>query len=322
MKLLFVHAHPDDEAIWTGGLAAQAARAGAEVTVVTCTLGELGEVIGEPYQGLVAQRSDQLGGFRIAELTRSLRALGANGPDHQPLFLGGAGRWRDSGMAGAASNADPRAFIHSGAAAVAQLQELLERLQPDVVITYDADGGYGHPDHIRAHDIVVAACADRYATLWAVTDQARLEAGLQAITAIPPQWLQAGVGDIAAADAEYEVALDEVSLSRKCAAMRHHATQIWMGDGGVSAVNPHAAWGQVDESGRARGVWALSNLICQPVVPWEGYRVGTADRGCLQALKELVGLRECATEPGARPGLDSFRGEVAMSIAVSESIGE
>ena len=306
----------------TGGLAAQAARAGAEVTVVTCTLGELGEVIGEPYQGLVAERSDQLGGFRIAELTRSLRALGANGPiisrSFSVVLAGGA----ILGWPGPASNADPRAFIHSGAAAVAQLQELLERLQPDVVITYDADGGYGHPDHIRAHDIVVAACADRYATLWAVTDQARLEAGLQAITAIPPQWSQAGVGDIAAADAEYEVALDEVSLSRKCAAMRHHATQIWMGDGGVSAVNPHAAWGQVDESGRARGVWALSNLICQPVVPWEGYRVGTADRGCLQALKELVGLRECATEPGARPGLDSFRGEVAMSIAVSESIGE
>ena len=74
MKLLFVHAHPDDESIWTGGLIAAAARSGASVSVVTCTMGELGEVIGAPYQGLVADEADQLGGFRVAELRSALRA--------------------------------------------------------------------------------------------------------------------------------------------------------------------------------------------------------------------------------------------------------
>ena len=157
MKLLFVHAHPDDESIWTGGLIAAAARSGASVSVVTCTMGELGEVIGAPYQGLVADEADQLGGFRVAELRSALRALGANGPDNAPRFLGGAGRWRDSGMAGDKGNEHPRAFMNSGDEAVAQLRTILDELQPDVVITYDADGGYGHPDHIRAHDITVAA---------------------------------------------------------------------------------------------------------------------------------------------------------------------
>ena len=64
-RIVAVHAHPDDEAIWTGGLLADAAERGADVTVVTCTLGEQGEVIGETYQGLVADAADQLGGYAL-----------------------------------------------------------------------------------------------------------------------------------------------------------------------------------------------------------------------------------------------------------------
>ena len=188
MKLLFVHAHPDDESIWTGGLIAAAARSGASVSVVTCTMGELGEVIGAPYQGLVADEADQLGGFRVAELRSALRALGANAPENAPRFLGGAGRWRDSGMAADKGNEHPRAFVNSGDEAVAQLRTILDELQPDLVITYDADGGYGHPDHIRAHDITVAACGNRFPTLWAVTDREAMAAGLDAITVVPESW--------------------------------------------------------------------------------------------------------------------------------------
>ena len=99
LRALFVHAHPDDEAITTGGTIAALVAAGAEVRVITCTLGEEGEVIGDELSGLVADRADQLGGYRIGELGIALRALGVD----RTRFLGGAGRWRDSGMAGTPS---------------------------------------------------------------------------------------------------------------------------------------------------------------------------------------------------------------------------
>ena len=90
MRLLLVHAHPDDETITTGGTIAHYAQAGVEVTVLTCSLGEEGEVIGNRWAGLVADQADQLGGYRILELTRALDALGAR----PPRFLGGARRRR------------------------------------------------------------------------------------------------------------------------------------------------------------------------------------------------------------------------------------
>ena len=102
-RVVAVHAHPDDEAITTGGTIATLSERGAEVTVVTCTLGEQGEVIGAPYQGLV--RSDQLGGFRIAELEAALAHLGVRHGE----FLGGVARWRDSGMQGDPANDHPNA---------------------------------------------------------------------------------------------------------------------------------------------------------------------------------------------------------------------
>ena len=109
MRLLLVHAHPDDETITTGGTIAHYAQAGVEVTVLTCSLGEEGEVIGNRWAGLVADQADQLGGYRILELTRALDALGAR----PPRFLGGAGRWRDSGMEGTAAASNPRAFVNA-----------------------------------------------------------------------------------------------------------------------------------------------------------------------------------------------------------------
>lgn len=291
MKLLFVHAHPDDESIWTGGLMAAAARAGASVSVVTCTMGELGEVIGAPYQRLVADEADQLGGFRVAELRSALRALGANGPDNAPRFLGGAGRWRDSGMAGDKGNEHPRAFVNSDNEAVSQLREILDELQPDLVITYDADGGYGHPDHIRAHDITVEACGDRFPTLWAVTDREAMAAGLDAITVVPEGWQESGVDDFATVTGQIEVVLDDAAVAAKVEAMRAHATQVWFADGSVSEVNPVAAYGQADGSGNARAVWAFSNLLCQPVMPTEAYRFGTATPATLNPLAERINLK-------------------------------
>src|SRR3954465_15616747 len=95
-RLLFVHAHPDDESINNGATIAHYVALGADVHVVTCTLGEEGEVIGDRYAQLAVDAADQLGGYRIGELTTALRALGVG----EPIFLGGAGRWRDSGMEG------------------------------------------------------------------------------------------------------------------------------------------------------------------------------------------------------------------------------
>ena len=160
LRVMAVHAHPDDEALWTGGLLAHLSRRGADVRVVTCTLGEQGEVIGEPMQGLIADEADMLGGFRYRELEDSLRILGVNGVHHRPCVLGGVGRWRDSGMVGTPSADHPRAFVKSGQQAVDALKALMSDFCPDIVVTYGPDGGYGHPDHIRAHEITHAAVAE------------------------------------------------------------------------------------------------------------------------------------------------------------------
>lgn len=272
IKAVAVHAHPDDEAIWTGGLLANLAARGADVTVVTCTLGEEGEVIGEPYQGLTNKNADQLGGFRIHELYKSLSLLGVRGE-----FLGGAGCWRDSGMIGDLANEHPRAFISSGDKSIEHLTEIFERLQPDLVITYGPDGGYGHPDHIRAHNIThaVAENMDIPRILWAVTPRTELEQGMAAITTLPSGWRRALPGEVACVDhVDLTITLDDHAFAAKAAAMRAHATQLWLADATTSDVNPHAAIAGVADSKAAPLVFALSNLIAQPLLDIECYQLG------------------------------------------------
>jgi N-acetyl-1-D-myo-inositol-2-amino-2-deoxy-alpha-D-glucopyranoside deacetylase len=145
-----VHAHPDDESIGTGATMARYAAEGAQVTLVTCTLGELGEIIPPELANLAADRDDQLGGYRIGELDRACAALGVT--DHR--FLGGAGRWRDSGMIGTPENEDPRCFWRADVAEAAlDLAAIIREVRPQVLVTYDDDGFYGHPDHIQAHRV-------------------------------------------------------------------------------------------------------------------------------------------------------------------------
>src|SRR5215207_5849689 len=105
-SILFVHAHPDDESISTGATMAHYAANGAHVTLVTCTLGEEGEIHVPELAQLEAAQADQLGGYRLVELERACAALGV--ADHR--VLGGAGRYRDSGMMGLETNKHPRAF--------------------------------------------------------------------------------------------------------------------------------------------------------------------------------------------------------------------
>ncbi|BDH56258.1 hypothetical protein MTP03_11970 [Tsukamurella sp. PLM1] len=164
-RLLLVHAHPDDETITTGGTIARYLAEGADVTVVTCTLGEEGEVMEPRFAELTSENADQLGGYRIGELTAALAALSApGGPVLEPLFLGGAGRWRDSGMAGTPAAEHPRAFASTPpewgeGGPLAALTGVIRAKRPQVVITYDEVGGYGHPDHIAAHRLTTAAVA-------------------------------------------------------------------------------------------------------------------------------------------------------------------
>src|SRR6266704_7211751 len=138
-RLLLVHAHPDDESIGTGATIARYAAEGAHVTLVTCTLGELGEVIPPDLAHLAADAGGGLGEYRIGELAAACQALGVT--DHR--FLGGPGRWRDSGMMGLPSNDDPGCFWQADAGeAAAVLAAVIREVRPQVLVTYDASGFY------------------------------------------------------------------------------------------------------------------------------------------------------------------------------------
>jgi len=200
-RLLFVHAHPDDESIGTGATIAKYAAAGAHVTLVTCTLGELGEIIPPSLAHLAADREDRLGEYRIGELDAACAALGVT--DHR--FLGGPGRWRDSGMMGTAGNDDPRCFWRADVDEAARaLLDVIEEVRPEVLVTYDANGFYGHPDHIQAHRVS-----------WRAFEQA---AGQGLVTFYATAAPDSG---------QVSTEIDATAyLDAKIAAMRAHATQI------------------------------------------------------------------------------------------------
>lgn len=254
-RLLVVHAHPDDETLWTGGMIARYAAAGAAVTLMTCTLGEQGEVLPDELRGLAADRADQLGGYRVAELRAACAVLGVT----DQRFLGGIGRWRDSGMvaepgarASAPAELHPRAFA-AGVLdeQVDALVEVLEQVRPQVVVSYGPDGGYGHPDHIRAHQVTMAAAAQRpevARVFWAVHPVSAVAEGIAALHAMPglPFFLPESQGLPGVADAEVSTSLDVAAYrTAVLAAMRAHATQIR-----VWIAGPHAAFALCDGVGR------------------------------------------------------------------------
>ena len=153
-RLLLVHAHPDDETINNGATMARYVAEGAQVTLLTCTLGEEGEILVPELAQLAADQADQLGGYRIGELRAAMAALGVT----DSRFLGGAGRYRDSGMMGTAANEHPRAFWNADLdEAVGAAVAVVREVRPQVVVTYDENGGYGHPDHIQAHRVAMGA---------------------------------------------------------------------------------------------------------------------------------------------------------------------
>lgn len=281
--MVLVHAHPDDETITCGGLMARAVEAGVGVTLVTCTLGELGEVIPPELKSL--EGAAELAGHRAGELERACAALGVT--DHR--LLGGRGRWHDSGMVatGDGIRAAAPAGLGEGAFSrradvdlqVAQLVEVLTEVEPDVVVSYDAAGGYGHPDHVRAHEIAGGAVErvdplGERVGLWATAAaHDEVAAGLEALRRrawlplpVPPVEDLPTVPD---ATVTARVALGPARV-RKLAALQAHATQI-----------------RVIDDGHEPPAFALSNDLAQPVLRAECFVLlrGPADAtGTLEAL--------------------------------------
>jgi N-acetyl-1-D-myo-inositol-2-amino-2-deoxy-alpha-D-glucopyranoside deacetylase len=145
--LLAVHAHPDDECIGTGGVLARYAAEGVRTVLVTCTDGAVGE-ISDP----ALATPENLVEVRARELDEAVRILRVS----RLVKLG----YRDSGMAGTADNTHPASFEQAPLDdAVERVVQIIREERPQVVITYDERGGYGHPDHVKAHRVAVAACA-------------------------------------------------------------------------------------------------------------------------------------------------------------------
>jgi N-acetyl-1-D-myo-inositol-2-amino-2-deoxy-alpha-D-glucopyranoside deacetylase len=264
-RLLFVHAHPDDESLSNGATIAHYTAHGAQVRVVTCTLGEEGEVIGDHWAQLVVDHADQLGGYRIGELTTALQALGVSAP----IYLGGAGRWRDSGMRGSPKRRRQRFIDADERDAVGALVAIIREFRPHVVVTYDPNGGYGHPDHVHTHTVTAAAVAaagsadypgEPWAVpkfYWTVLAESAFDAGWQALGRedMLPDWVipPKDEFDFGYADADIDAVVDAAPDARaaKTAALAAHATQVVVGP-----------------TGRA---CALSNNMALPILGQEHY---------------------------------------------------
>jgi len=158
-RLLFIHAHPDDETMTTGVTMAAYASGGHDVHLLTCTLGEEGEIIPPELAHLGADRDDTLGAWRREELRAAMAVLGvAHSVLGEDPARGVASRYRDSGMAGTPSQEHPDAFAQADPVeAAAMVTAHIKALAPDIVVTYDEHGGYGHPDHIQTHRVTMLA---------------------------------------------------------------------------------------------------------------------------------------------------------------------
>lgn len=304
--IVAVHAHPDDESITMGATLARYRAAGVPVMVVTATLGENGELMHGDLAGLAADHADQLGGYRLGELHLALAAMGVK--DHR--FLGGLGRFRDSGMAGEPAAQHPRAFIHAQIggpaheAAVGALVDILTIRRPAVIISYDATGGYGHPDHIAAYQVTKAAVTrwaagvsgrgrsasdaalgdasgahddvPAFRLLEVVRPRGEMAAALQALweAPMPAGYLRPQLGDLGTlvADGEIDIAVPVGPWqAQRRRAMAAHGSQLGVWAGAVDG-------------------FALTNLRAQPLLPTEYFRVLAGLQAPLGARDVMSGL--------------------------------
>ncbi len=249
-RILFVHAHPDDESIATGATMAKYAAEGAEVTLVTCTLGEEGEVLLDEVAHLAADQQDGLGAHRMEELATAMAELGVT----DWRLLGGPGAYRDSGMMGTPGNDRPECFWQADLLdASVHLVAVLRERRPQVVVTYDDFGGYGHPDHIQAHRVTHYALAlaasptfrpelgpawtpDK--VYWTAFPRSIVLAGIEAMKDHDAEFAAMDPDDLpfACDDALVTTAVDASAyLGQKMAALRAHGSQVSV-DGGFFAL--------------------------------------------------------------------------------------
>ena len=270
-RLLLVHAHPDDESIGQGATMAKYAAEGRGVTLVTCTAGEMGEILVPELEHLAADRTDGLGLHRKDELEAAMKELGVT--DHR--FLGGFGTYRDSGMkwhedghAVAADDVHANAFWNADLTEAADhLVAVIREVRPQVLVTYDQFGGYGHPDHIQAHRVATYATAlaavpsyklelgepwDIAKVYWGAMSASRIRDAIRALRAAGDEKTFEGMDPdgpmwpFMVEDDQLAARIDAVDfVDAKMAAMKAHATQI-LPDGpffSMSEAMGPEAWG-------------------------------------------------------------------------------
>jgi N-acetyl-1-D-myo-inositol-2-amino-2-deoxy-alpha-D-glucopyranoside deacetylase len=281
-RLLLVHAHPDDESITTGATMARYVAEGAHVTLVTCTQGEEGEILVPELAHLGPDRDDLLGQHRAGELAEAMAELKVT----DVRFLGGVGRYRDSGMVWGTEGRRAVApeKVHPGSFWAADLREaadhlveIIREVRPQVLVTYDDNGNYGHPDHIQAHRVATYAVALSGARTYRRDLGPAWSVAKVYWTALPRGVMQRGIealrerGDVGfegvesaddlgfvVDDADVDAVVDGAAyLDAKLAAMRAHATQI----------DVHGPF------------FALSDQVGQPVWAHEHYRLVQGERG-------------------------------------------
>ena len=270
-RLLLVHAHPDDESIGQGATMAKYVAEGRGVTLVTCTAGEMGEILVPELEHLAADRDDTLADERRNEIANAMKALGV--VDHR--WLGGFKRYRDSGMkwhedgyAIAADDVHDNAFWHADLTeASTYLVEIIREVRPQVLVTYDQFGGYGHPDHIQAHRVATYGAA--LATVpsyrhdlgepweiakiyWGSMAESRLRAGIRALreagdtTTFEGMDPDGSLAPFATPDADLAAVVEAPDhVEQKLDALRAYPTQVTT-DGPFFALSNNVvnrAWG-------------------------------------------------------------------------------
>jgi N-acetyl-1-D-myo-inositol-2-amino-2-deoxy-alpha-D-glucopyranoside deacetylase len=272
LRLMLVHAHPDDESIGQGATMARYVAEGRGVTLVTCTAGEMGEILVPDLEHLAADKDDKLGEHRRGEIADALAVLGVT--DHR--WLGGFQTYRDSGMKWHDEGyAIPADMIHDNAFWHADLREAADHLvrvirevQPQVLVTYDQFGGYGHPDHIQAHRVAMyaadLAAVPSYARelgepweiskiYWGAMSESRMRASLRAIRAAGDTTTFEGMDPdgplppFVTSDHNLSAAVDgSAYIEQKMDAMRRYPTQIQL-DGPFFALSNNEGnqmWGE------------------------------------------------------------------------------
>ena len=227
-RALFVHAHPDDETINNGATMAQLVADGVSVTLITCTRGEEGEVLVPALAHLASSAEDKLGPHRELELAAAMKALGVT--DHR--FLG---NYRDSGMIGTAPNERPECFWRADVEKAAkELALIIDEVKPQVMVTYDEIGGYGHPDHIQTHRVAMRAAeiaswqiAKIY---WNIMPKSVVQQGMDAMKEQGSEFFGSdNIDDLPfVKDDSFVTTVINApeQVDKKIAAMKAHATQI------------------------------------------------------------------------------------------------